>query len=305
MNPPIYYDYINREVSQFSPNTVKTQNTGLVQYFANYLLQKAMSVFEWKLPDNWDKSYFLYSLYTYGFVAVFDSKKYGVIPQMSGLSGYNVFYRPTKAVIANALLPSIGELKIGTECAIVKLQPNYRGIMDLVLSCAEDLALLSESASINAFNTRVAYVFTAGSKAGAESFKKAFDKISSGDPMVVIDKALMQTESGSVPWQLFNPSVKNTYIVDEIYSDMRKREARFDTDIGIPNANTDKRERLVTDEVNANNVETFSKCALWLEELQHGLEEVKRLFGVEVSVDWRKWEGGIQDESDSVDPRSV
>ena len=61
----------------------------------------------------------------------------------------------------------------------------------------------------------------------------------------------------------------------------------FDTDIGIPNANTDKRERLVTDEVNANNVETASKCAMWLEQLQESVKRTNDMFGTDISVDWR------------------
>ena len=70
----------------------------------------------------------------------------------------------------------------------------------------------------------------------------------------------------------------------------------FDTDIGIPNANTDKRERLVTDEVNANNIETQSKCAMWLEELQESIKATNDMFGLDLSVEWRfpnAYEGGM------------
>ena len=62
----------------------------------------------------------------------------------------------------------------------------------------------------------------------------------------------------------------------------------YDTDIGIPNANTDKKERLISDEVNANNYETMAKCSLWLEQLKEDIEKVKDMFGIELSVDWRK-----------------
>ena len=61
----------------------------------------------------------------------------------------------------------------------------------------------------------------------------------------------------------------------------------FDTDIGIPNANTDKRERLITDEVNANNVETMTRCELWLETLRKGIDKANSKYGLNISVDWR------------------
>ena len=68
---------------------------------------------------------------------------------------------------------------------------------------------------------------------------------------------------------------------------MRKVEAMFDTDIGIPNANTDKRERLITDEVNANNIETISRCELWLEQLKKSAQDTNNMFGTSISVNWR------------------
>ena len=61
----------------------------------------------------------------------------------------------------------------------------------------------------------------------------------------------------------------------------------FDTDVGIPNANTDKRERMITDEVNANNIETLTRCELWLEELQKSCKNTENMFGIDIQVDWR------------------
>ena len=68
---------------------------------------------------------------------------------------------------------------------------------------------------------------------------------------------------------------------------MRKWENLFDTEIGIPNSNTNKRERLIVDEVNSNNVETATKCELWLEDLQKTCAKTTDLFGIDISVDWR------------------
>ena len=63
------------------------------------------------------------------------------------------------------------------------------------------------------------------------------------------------------------------------------------TAIGIPNANTDKRERLITDEVNANNVDTQTLCAQWLEELQECCARVNKMFNLDISVSLRFREG--------------
>ena len=284
---PYYYNYINAETSQVTPSTVHVKDSGLCRYFTKYLLQKAMSVFEWDLPATWNKDYFLYVLYCWGYVAVVNTDKFGVIPQGCGLKGYDVFYAPTHAVIANPLLSGILEPRIGTQCELLKLQPDFSGILDLVGHYAEQMALASQSVSVNLLNSKLSYVFTAKTKALAESLKKMYDQIASGEPAVVIDSRLKNAADGEETWKAFEQNVGGNYIVTNLLADLRKIEAMFDTEIGIPNANTDKRERLIQDEVNANNIETFSKCAMWLENLQDACKRVNDMFGLSIAVRWR------------------
>ena len=284
---PYYYNYINAETSQVTPSTVHVKDSGLCRYFTKYLLQKAMSVFEWDLPATWNKDYFLYVLYCWGYVAVVNTDKFGVIPQGCGLKGYDVFYAPTHAVIANPLLSGILEPRIGTQCELLKLQPDFSGILDLVGHYAEQMALASQSVSVNLLNSKLSYVFTAKTKALAESLKKMYDQIASGEPAVVIDSRIKKAADGEETWKAFEQNVGGNYIVTDLLADLRKIEAMFDTEIGIPNANTDKRERLIQDEVNANNIETYSKCAMWLENLQDACKRVNDMFGLSIAVRWR------------------
>ena len=295
---PYYYNYINAETSQVTPSTVHVKDSGLCRYFTKYLLQKAMSVFEWDLPETWNKDYFLYVLYCWGYVAVINTDKFGVIPQGCGLKGYDVFYAPTHAVIANPLLSGILEPRIGTQCELLKLQPDFSGILDLVGHYAEQMALASQSVSVNLLNSKLSYVFTAKTKALAESLKKMYDQIASGEPAVVIDSRLKNAADGEETWKAFEQNVGGNYIVTNLLADLRKIEAMFDTEIGIPNANTDKRERLIQDEVNANNIETYSKCAMWLGNLQDACKRVNDMFGLSMAVRWRKIPemGGASDD---------
>lgn len=295
---PYYYNYINAETSQVTPSTVHVKDSGLCRYFTKYLLQKAMSVFEWDLPETWNKDYFLYVLYCWGYIAVINTDKFGVIPQGCGLKGYDVFYAPTHAVIANPLLSGILEPRIGTQCELMKLQPDFSGILDLVGHYAEQMALASQSVSVNLLNSKLSYVFTAKTKALAESLKKMYDQIASGEPAVVIDSRLKNAADGEETWKAFEQNVGGNYIVTNLLADLRKIESMFDTEIGIPNANTDKRERLIQDEVNANNIETYSKCAMWLENLQDACKRVNDMFGLSIAVRWREIPemGGASDD---------
>lgn len=284
---PYMYDYINAEVSQHSPSTVHTKNTELQRFFARYLLQKAMSVFKWDLPETWDRDYFLYVLYGIGYIAVINTDKYGVIPQQCGLDGYNIFYQPKRALVTNPLLKGLRSLDIGTQCTLIKLQPDYGSVMDLVGFYADMMALTAETAGVNLVNSRLSYVFFGKNKNTAESQKKLFDRVASGEPATFVDTALYDVQSGNPSWIPFQQNVGQNYIAGDALADLRKWEMMFDTDIGIPNANTDKKERLISDEVNANNVEVTSKADLWLDQLQKSFAQTSKMFGIKLGVEWR------------------
>lgn len=283
---PVGYGEISLYNSQFSPSTVHCKNTYLQKYFRKYLLQKAISVFKWKLPEEWDEDYFKYILYGIGYIAVLETRSFGVICQGGALGGYNLYYRPSYIIITNPLIKGTITANIGTDCAIIKLQPDYSSIMDIIGYYADQMALAAEALGMNMVNVKTGVVFGARDKTQAESYKKMYDDIGSGNPATFIDKKLLD-DTGKPNWFPFVQNMKEQYIASDILSDMRKIEAMFDTDIGIPNANTDKKERLVTDEINANNVETASKCELWLESIKKGVKQANDMYGLSLSVDWR------------------
>lgn len=290
-NAPYYYDYVNTLESAVQPANQNILNTQTGRFFQRYLLKKALSVFKWTLPEWWDENYFLYVLYCRGYAAIFDSGKFGVIPQECGLQGYNVFYRPTNVIIANPLL-DIKNREIGKDAVLMQLQPDYMGVLDLCGHYAEKMALASSAINQNLWNTKISIVFFAGNDAEQQSIKKAYDRMSDGDPMVVVHKNL-RDENGNLKYEVFNRDVKSSYVISDLISDLRKIEAEFDTRIGVPNANTDKRERLITDEVNANNVETHILCDMWMDSIQDGIRKVKDKFGLDIKCEWRYGDGDL------------
>lgn len=289
---PFFYDHINAVNSQITPSTVHCNKTFVAQYFKRYLLQKAISVFKWELPEHWADNFFKYTLFTWGFVAVINSPKFGIIPQNCSLKGYDVQYQPTDVIIANPLMPDIKEYKIGVDTVLIRLMPDYGGVMDIVNYYGNQMALCAGAIETNLVNSKLAYVFGAKNKTAAESFKKMFDQINAGNPASFIDKELFN-EDGSPAWYFINQNLKETYIASDVISDMRKIEAAFCTKIGIPNANTDKRERLITDEVNANNEETRTLAELWLTTLKKDVEACNKMFSTNISVDLKYKRGEI------------
>lgn len=300
MNPPFSWEQVNFAESCFVPGALHNVDNATFAFYFRYLFNKIISQFEWKLPEDWDKDYFLTVLYSAGFITILDTPDFGVIPQWSTLNGYNLYYRPKNVLVTNPLFPQTYERTIGKDCVVLHLMPDYRGTNDLLTFYATKLATLAADIDINLINSRLAYVFTARDKSAAQSFKKMFDAISSGDPAAFIDKSLLDDE-GNKMWDVFQNNLKNNYLVPDHLMDMNKLMEQFNTIVGIPNANTDKRERLNSDEVNVNNVETAILGSKWLESIKEGCDKVREMFDVEISVDWRY----KPDESNDPDPEPV
>ena len=290
-NAPYFYDYQNTVDSNRQPANMHVLANETGRFYQRYLLKKALSVFKWTLPEWWDENYFLYTVYCRGFVAIFDSGKFGVIPQGCGLQGYNVFYRPKRVIIANPLLTTL-EREIDVDCVLMQLQPDYMGILDLCSHYAEKMALASSAINQNLWSTRLATVVFAETDAEQQSVTKAYDRMTSGVPMVVVRKNL-RDENVNLKYEIFNRDVKNSYVISDLIADLRKIEAEFDTRVGIPNANTDKRERLITDEVNANNVETTILSDMWMDSIQDAIKKTRDMFGVEIKCERRYEDANI------------
>lgn len=287
MNNTYNYDFINRYNSKRKPSTVHSQENATTWYFRRYLIQKIISVFEFKgIPETWSKDYFLYTLFCFGFVAIVETDKFGVIPQHCSLFGYDVFYRPTNVNIANPLIRGNLTPRIGTQCALIRMQPDYGSCWDIVAYYADLLSMCTEALAVNLVNSKLAYVFACEDKTVAESFKKMYDQMNEGNPAVFADRKLF-LEDGSPAWETFQNNLKQNYIAKDILEDMTKIDARFCTEIGIPNVNMAKESGVTDNEVEANNIDTKTKASLWLETIKTGLDKANELFGLNISVDFR------------------
>lgn len=287
-NLPFSYEALNLYDSARNPSTIHTKNTALFNYFVRYLLKKAVSVIDFNnLPDTWATNYFKYVLFGYGYIAIFKDDKYGVICQQATLSDtMTLFYQPKKAIITNPVFNSSKTLTIGKDCEIIKLQPDYMSIMDIITTYADLLSICLETAGVNLINSKTSMIFFAEDKAMAESYKKVFDKINSGEPMAVVNKKLKGVD-GEKNWEVFTQNVGANYITTNILDDMKTIEDRFNTRIGIPNANTQKRERLISSEVLANDVDTKALVNLWLDTLNDDIMKVNKKYNLDIKVSYR------------------
>ena len=286
MNAPILFNYDNLAEGVMNPSSIVT-NTETIRYYAKYLLEKFLGELKITIPKEWAENYFENVLFRTGKIAIFDTPRYGVICQQCGLRGFDIFYQPTHAVIANPYIEGITkDLRIGDECEIIRLQDDYSGVMDIVYTYASKMALLSEAIDNNIFAVKVATVFACKDDKQAVSFRKMYEKISAGMPAVFVDKSLFD-DDGNPQWQQFQADLSKQYLVDKYIENMKSIEAMYDAEIGLNNVNYEKKERLIVDEINANNQSTESKLDKWIETMQACCEKVNDKYGIGINIERR------------------
>lgn len=279
---PLNYHNINVGAGTYNPSPVKAYNNRTFGYWVRALFQRATSVIDFELPDTWQgniKDFFLYCLYKYGYVAVFNYDKVGIVFQPCTLSGYNFYYQPTNAIISNPKYQDT--LIIGESCELIKLTPDYVGIWDVIEYYAERFSQLDNAISMSLINCKTPYILGAKNKTASSALKKILDKVNAGDPAVIFDEKLMNDpNSKDTPFQLLellrNP--KDAYLTTDQLMDFRTILDNFDSEIGIPALPYQKKERLVSDEATMRAYDGSARSLTWFNTLTSSINEVKKLY---------------------------
>ena len=257
-------------------------------YYRDYLLKKILSRFEFgNLPSYWDIDYFLEVLFLEGKICITDTAA-GVLPLKCGVTGIGIFEQSTECIIANPVLGSFRRT-IDVDCALIKLQYNYQGLGWMINRYSTLLAMCDSGIAVNLMNSKAAYIFKAASKSQAATIQKMYDEITQGKPAVFVgENGALNSEN------VYNLPVKENFVADDIQLLKRKILNEFLTEIGINNANLDKRERLTDDEVNANNDEVYANIQHWYDNISDGINRANKLYNLGLSVKVRNF-GGIKD----------
>lgn len=287
----IAYEDLIASYFSLEPQSVEgLNNRSVLWYYRNWCTRKIYGLYEFSgFPDGWDLDYWYERLFLDGHLCICDTEM-GVLPLQCGVSGVNVFNHPTTCVIANPVLGSF-EKTIDVDCALVKLQPNYVGVWDIINRYSVLLSMCDSSIAVNLMNSKVAAIFGADSKQEAESYKLMFDQINQGKPGVFVSNNLVQRLADR---QLFN-RVKESYIADKIEDLKQQIVNDFLSDIGINNANTEKRERLVANEVDSNRQEVRAGAELWIRNIREGLDKANQMFGLDLRVRIPDWNEGKEE----------
>lgn len=279
---PLNYQKINIAAGTTSPSAVKSYNNLTFAYWMRSLFHRAQSVLDIEVPGSWEgKTYdfFMYCLFKYGFVAISYDAAYGQYFQPCTLSGYDLYYQPTEAIIANPVFNGSKVLKIGEECEILKLTPDYMGIWDILEYYSEKFSALDNAINMSIINNKFAFILGARNKTASAALKKILDLVNKGQPAVVYDMKLINDPTDKeMPFQQWERKLKDSYITTDQLQDFQTLLNNFDAEIGIPTIPYQKKERLVANEADARTYDAKARSLTWLKTMKSSIDEVKTLY---------------------------
>lgn len=273
-NLPILNPCSNMITSSVIDNGWSPQTSFAFGFFKRYALQNIFSVWKFKYAnENVCDDYVKYTLFLKGFLGVAYHPKYGVMFQESAIYGYDMYYNPTDFQIVNQFVSL--QRKIGYDGEILRFSPDWGTLNDLLDYYASLFAEASNSIIVNLRNTKITRLYEAENKQDAERFKLLLEQALNGFPAVVTNKD--DFTKNRMSW--FTQDAKSNFIAPDLLALSRNIMREFFAKIGVPSINSEKKERLITDEITANSGETMSLCSLWMSVLKECEEKINKMFG--------------------------
>lgn len=276
---PADFQTINQFNGSYRPPVVKHDNCQTFDFWVRQLYKRVASLLGFKTVDYWKGqrlNQLIYFLLRFGFLTISFLEKYQYFFQPATLGGRDFYYLPTYADINNPDYNA--RLKIGVDCELLMLTPDYMGIWDIIEYYAYKLALLDAGIDIAIINSKLAYMCYGKNKGAVLALQKMFDKINSGEPAVYWEKPLNVGAQNieDVIGFIDRGNLKNNLITTELLQNRDTILNEFDREIGIPALPIEKKERLVTGET--ISVDANSNLALWKKTLDSSIEKIKLLY---------------------------
>ena len=302
---PYYYNDINVQAGTYNPSPVKSFNNKTFAFWQRSLIQRAMSTIELDIPDNWNGSvrdFLYYCMFRWGYVVVSNDPEYGYFFQPASLKGFNFYYQPVTAIIANPLMQR--ELKLSEDGELLKLTPDFIGAWDIVSYYAEKLSTLDNAINMSLINNKFAFFLGAKNKNAASALKKMMDLVNKGQPMVVWDQKITNDPNDKeFPFQEWQRDLKHSYITTDQLMDFQTILNNFDAEVGIPTIPYQKKERMVTSEADSRQIDSSARSLVWFDSLTNSIDNIKELYpDIKLSATMRyklDQEEGDTDETDT------
>lgn len=262
--------------------------------YGRLFMELAMSRYEWKnLPPTVDERYIERVLIESGLGAFCQPPGIGVTMflRASNVDITNSYGNPTSLNLMgeNAIVQFVAK---ASECAPCWSNWTRSPDVDIISYYASRLQEFDRTIDINHKALRMPFVISVNQDTRNAAIE-AFKMINEGLPgLVVYDDGLGENIAQKIG--VFNTSAKGEDVLQVQEARTRVWNEGL-TMLGIKSANTQKKERLITDEVNSVEEQLQVIRSSGLKERQRAAERCNELFGTNISVSFAG-ERGVEDD---------
>ncbi len=271
----------------FRNNTPRNRKQLYETMFMRTLTEFATNRFKWTgLPDEVDKRFLEMELFRSALVVFFyDDKDYGRYFALrgSGAGRWNMYDNPTTfTVTGNGMINRT--LSSGASGDCVPIWANTLRIpdWDLVLLQSSKLAEIERTIEINLQAMRKPFLFLVDDTERV-TFQNMWRQLQEGQPAVFGTKGFGDKLDDKV--KLFDMKIDKDLVLNLQISKSKIWNETM-TYLGIDNANQDKRERLVADEVSANDSQISAARNASLNARQYACEIINKKYKLDIQCEW-------------------
>ena len=261
-------------------------NNMTFSYYYYKLMLVARSLFEWEnLPNNMDERWIEKYLFTSGKCIFYKDPTMGfMVAGLAQQGSINCYGDPTSVwPVAENYTYNGEKLVNGENCYVIRnndlMLPNF----PIIRHYAYKLCNIDRAIDTNVEAVKTPIIVRSSEKQKL-SLKNAINQRKDNEPVIwASDLAdineMVDTLTTNAPIVFPQLQTQKHMILNEVF-----------TDLGINNANMDKRERMVANEVEANNEQVKACEDVMLKARQQACKEINRIFGTNISVKRRKLE---------------
>ena len=271
-------------------------------HWYNYLSEKLVSKLDIEnVPDTINKNYLIRRLLLDGRIAFFNDEKDGLTAyQYNNIEPPDKYGKSRKIQVVykygnpqekfefteNEYVPVFSKKSVSLNRGI--------GFVSEVCRSATILANIDTTFNIQLENDRVIAIVTALTETDIVAVNELFEKMRAGERKICVKKNLIDDIS-------VNPlsQVNNKRDYDEYQKMIQYYKAEFFNDIGINAMTTTKKERLVSDEVTANEESVYFSFSRVIDEVNDGLKKVNEKFQTDMRAIEIEYEKRGDDDADT------
>lgn len=271
----------NYTILSFAEYAKRMNDYTFTDYYYRLMLM-ARSVFEWKnLPNGIDEKWIEKYLFTQGKCMFFKDETLGfMVAGVTESNMLNPYDEPTSIRPIATNYEHTKEYENNVEAVIIRNNDDMIPTALTIQLYAYRLAEISRTIDVNVKAMKTPVLITCTDKQ-RYSLKQVYSQFSGNEPVIYGDKSgdfdSIKTLNTNAPVVFDKLQIHKHDIWNEVM-----------TFLGIDNSNQDKRERLVTDEVSANDEQIKISAELMLKSRQKACEDINRIFGTNISVKLRE-----------------